>query len=385
MSSFLRQFARLVAVLQLFFAARVVHRMIRTSRGLRIPAARTSTAGASTTVIVPVLNEVRRLQPCLASLAAQSDVLQEILVVDGGSIDGTQDLVRQMSAKHPRIRLVEVPQAPPKWNGKAWNLKTGLSASTSFASWILCIDADVRVQPNLVDSLIAFAEHHELQALSVATQQELGDRRSGLLHPSMLTTLVYRFGIPGQIYDSVDQVQASGQCFLASREVLEQVGGFDSVAVTNSEDIALAREIVKSGNKIGFFETDDLATVRMYDSWLETWQGWSRSLPARDRSPRRNWVPRIAEVFAVQAMPIPVVVLHAIFRVGPAARLLVMVNISLAIMRLGVLAGTRRAYVSPPRTYWLSPLMDLPVAMKLATRSVRRTHTWRGRTVLSEE
>jgi dolichol-phosphate mannosyltransferase len=243
----------------------------------------------------------------------------------------------------------------------------------------------VRVQPNLVDSLIAFAEKHELQALSVATQQELGDSLSGLIHPSMLTTLVYRYVIPGQIYDSIDQVQASGQCFLASRQVLEQVGGFESIAVTNSEDIALAREIVKSGSKIGFFETDDLAKVRMYDNWLETWQGWSRSLPARDRSPRRNWIPRIAEVFAVQALPIPVVVLHAIFRFGPAARLLVMVNISLAIMRLGVLAGTRRAYISPSPTYWLTPLMDLPVAMKLVVSSIRRTHTWRGRPVLSEE
>ena len=47
-----------------------------------------------------------------------------------------------------------------------------------------------------------------------------------------------------------------------------------------------------------------------------------------------------------------------------------------------VLAGTARAYPNPPWTYWLSPLADLPVAIKLLQSAFRRQHTWRGRTII---
>ncbi len=54
-------------------------------------------------------------------------------------------------------------------------------------------------------------------------------------------------------------------------------------------------------------------------------------------------------------------------------------------MRLGVLAGTRRAYVRPPLWYWLSPLADLPAVALLIASALRRTHTWRGRTLVAEK
>src|SRR5687767_7154742 len=41
-------------------------------------------------VIVPVLNEANRIEHALGSLIAQPDEIYEILIVDGGSTDGTQ-------------------------------------------------------------------------------------------------------------------------------------------------------------------------------------------------------------------------------------------------------------------------------------------------------
>jgi dolichol-phosphate mannosyltransferase len=52
------------------------------------------------------------------------------------------------------------------------------------------------------------------------------------------------------------------------------------------------------------------------------------------------------------------------------------------LVRLGVLVGTARAYTWRPWTYWLSPLADLPVAVQLWRNALRRTHVWRGRTVV---
>jgi hypothetical protein len=51
-------------------------------------------------------------------------------------------------------------------------------------------------------------------------------------------------------------------------------------------------------------------------------------------------------------------------------------------MRIGVLAGTRRAYVHPSRAYWLSPLADIPAVALLIASALRRTHRWRGRVLV---
>jgi hypothetical protein len=39
-----------------------------------------------------------------------------------------------------------------------------------------------------------------------------------------------------------------------------------------------------------------------------------------------------------------------------------------------------RAYVARPWTYWLSPLLDVPVAYALQRSAMRHRHAWRGRT-----
>jgi dolichol-phosphate mannosyltransferase len=85
----------------------------------------------------------------------------------------------------------------------------------------------------------------------------------------------------------------------------------------------------------------------------------------------------LAEVLLVQALPLWLASLWT-WRLGrrePAT----LVNTALLMARLGVLGGTARAYTSPPPTYWLSPLADLPVAMRLMAMWRRRRHRWRGR------
>jgi dolichol-phosphate mannosyltransferase len=42
-----------------------------------------------------------------------------------------------------------------------------------------------------------------------------------------------------------------------------------------------------------------------------------------------------------------------------------------------------RAYAGRPSTYWLSPLADLPVALRLWRMARRRHHTWRGRALVA--
>ena len=351
---------------------------MRTGRGERIePANAAWSPSERVSVIVPVLNERARLALCLDGLIAQGDEVAEILVVDGGSSDGTLVLIADYAERDPRIRLIDASPIPDGWNGKVWGLQAGLEHVVTAQAWVLTIDADVRPTPGLTRALLHHATSRRLNVLSVATRQQVSGLGSGLLHPAMLTTLVYRFGIPGGCYRRVQDVQANGQCFLVRRTTLERVGGFAAVRDEICEDVTLARLLVEHGEEVGFYEAGDLVSVQMYPDARATWQGWTRSLPMRGRYWGAAGVTGLIEMLFVQALPIPLLLL---FR-GSAPAWTRTVNVSLAFTRLGVLAGTARAYERKPWTYWLSPLADLPVALAVIASAYRRVYVWRGRKV----
>ncbi len=372
---------RLLFMVQVLLGLRVLGRLARTARGEKVPTLpRSCLDPESVTVLLPVLNESTRIKPCLESLSRIGCDVDRIIVIDGGSTDGTQAIVSGLAERDARITLIEMnDRVPAGENGKAHQIEAGRRHAGRTRGWVLTIDADVRIDPRLVPSMLRFANRNRLAMLSVATQQQVSGAGSGLLHPSFLTTLVYRMGIPGQVTTRVEEAQANGQCCLIDVETLDRIGGFAAVVDSLCEDVTLARLVARAGQSVGFTETEGLAKVEMYADWRELWRNWPRSLVLRDRLTKRSWLLGVGEVLAIQALPLPVLALGV--RSGAQGHPLVRLNLGLLMARIGVLAGTRRAYLDPPRSYWLSPLADLPAAIALLSAGLRRRHTWRGRVI----
>jgi dolichol-phosphate mannosyltransferase len=372
----------LLALLQAFLGLRVFARLLRTMGGERIEAAQEDDEGEadSLAIIVPVLNEARRLAPCLEGLLAQGPEVGEIVVVDGGSTDGTQALVTEYVRREPRLRLLDASPVPPAWNGKTWGLQMGLRSLSPAFSLVLTIDADVRPAPLLARSLLVQMRKTGVAVLSVATLQEVADTGSGLLHPALLTTLVYRFGMPGQRTRRVREVQANGQCFLFKRAILEQCGGFALARDSLCEDVTLARALARAGYEVGFYEAGELVSVSMYENWREMWENWPRSLSLRDRFSGGQTLLGWLEIALVQALPLPLFLALVLAR-APYRWLTLMNGVGLAL-RIGTLFGTARVYRARPWSYWFSPFCDLPVAGKLGINALRRHYTWRGRSIV---
>jgi dolichol-phosphate mannosyltransferase len=371
-----------VVVLEAIAGARAVLRMLATAGGTPLASARAPRAG-SLAAIVPVLNEETRVAATLTALSRCGPELAEIVVVNGGSTDRTHAVVADAAANDARIRFMDASPTPPGWNGKAWNLETGLHATT--APWLATVDADVRVGPALLGDAVARAEADGLAALSVATRQELADAGAALLHPALLTTLVYRAGLPNVATCDPARVQANGQVFVARRDALVRHDVFREARASRCEDVTIARVLASNGEHVGFFEGD--AVVRMHDSWRDCASNWPRSLTLRDRfvAPARLAL-ALAELLFAQALPLPtLVILLALGDRVPFARAVTEIALALVMMRLGVLAGTRRAYVRPSFAYWLSPLADLPAVALLIVSALRRTHVWRGRVLVAEK
>jgi dolichol-phosphate mannosyltransferase len=373
----------LLALLQAAAGIRVVSRLARTALGERIAPSDAPLTTERVSIIVPILNERSRLEPCLAGAIAQPGEVVEILVVDGGSRDGSQDLVSRFAARDDRVRQTAAGPIPAGWNGKAYGLQAGLDRAEPAADWILTLDADVRPDPALTRSLLAHARRTGDAAIGVATRQWLSGAAEGALHPALLTTLVYRFGIPGHATTCVARVQANGQCSLYRREPLERCGGFASARSSSGVYVSVGRALAAAGYPVGFYEAEGLVSAAMYGGWRDAWRNWPRSLPMRDRYMGvAGWI-GLTEVVLAQAMPLALLPLRTGGRSGRqqrrSSRLAVAVNTVLLIVRLGVLAGTARAYPQRPWTYWLSPLADLPSAVQVWRSAFRRRHVWRGR------
>lgn len=60
-------------------------------------------------VIVPTLNEAKYINNLVNSIEKIDETEKEILIVDGGSIDGTRETVTTLISSHPNLKLIDNP------------------------------------------------------------------------------------------------------------------------------------------------------------------------------------------------------------------------------------------------------------------------------------
>lgn len=91
-------------------------------------------------ILIPTLNEADNLRDCINSIS----VADEIVVVDSGSSDGTQEIARELGAQVCDF----------KWNGQLPKKKNWALENISWKNeWVFILDADERFTPELVTEL----------------------------------------------------------------------------------------------------------------------------------------------------------------------------------------------------------------------------------------
>jgi len=124
------------------------------------------TATPSVSVIIPALNEVRSIGHVIADLP--TSLVSEIIVVDGGSTDGTAELARQLGA-HVIVEL-------RRGYGRA--CLAGLRHAAA-ADIVAFLDADYSDRPRELQQLID-------PIIAGRADLVIGSRLAGRLHPDAL-------------------------------------------------------------------------------------------------------------------------------------------------------------------------------------------------------
>jgi dolichol-phosphate mannosyltransferase len=342
----------------------------------------------SVSIVVPTLNEVDRIAPCLIGLSQQGVEVREITIVDSNSQDGTRDRVKTAISTEPRLRLLTDDPLPSGWVGRPWALHYGFLHSNPQCEWILGIDADTQPQPGLVASLLDAAISQGYDLVSLSPQFILTEPGEWWLQPALLMTLLYRFDSAGVKAAAPDLVMANGQCFLCRRSVLVQLGGYTRAAASFCDDVTLARHAAKQGFKVGFLDGAKVIRVRMYAGMRETWREWGRSLDLKDATTPTQLSSDLALLLLVQGLPLPLVfLLYNWWNLGYSflsLQLALGLNLFLVIVRFLLLLAIYPSYYRDRFSisglcFWLSPLADLLAVLRILLSALQQPKQWRGR------
>ena len=322
-------------------------------------------------VIVPARNEEACLGACLESLLRQPGVSFEVIVVDDGSSDRTRGIAQSFSG----ARLVDPDPLPPGWSGKNNALVAGSKAARG--EWLLFTDADTVHRAGSLARSLAEAHRQKAALLSYSPEQEVHGLWEKAVMPVIFAELASTYR-PSEVSDRASSAAAAnGQYILVSREAYDAVGGHSAVATSLLEDVALARAVKSSGRRIFFRYGGDVVRTRMYRSFAQLREGWTKNLALLFPSPVRLAVLRLTEFVLIAGGGAVVIVTGLREKWLPAliAALLTVTLFGFPIKRI------RRAHF--PWDANLLALIGLPVFSYLLVRSkmafAKGTVVWKGR------
>jgi len=326
-------------------------------------------------VIVPARNEEACLAACLASLEGQYSVSFEIIVVDDGSTDRTAAIARSF----PSVKLIEAGPLPGGWTGKSNALYIG--AQHARGEWLLFTDADTIHLPGSLARSLEEAKRHGVEMLSYSPAQELCGFIERAVMPVIFAELASKYR-PREVCDpNSPAAAANGQYLLITRKAHDAVGGHVAIAESLLEDVELARAVKGSGHRIRFRFGGDAVRTRMYRSFRQLSEGWTKNLALLFKAPALLALTRLLEFLAILG-GVALVALN----VGDT-RLAVLAGTAVALIYINFLLRIGKAHAGAPSS--ALAIFGLPIFSYLLLRSKLyykwcRSVTWKGRRYSTE-
>jgi rSAM/selenodomain-associated transferase 2 len=187
-------------------------------------------------VILPALNEAQQIAATLKPLQAMRTRGHEVIVVDGGSHDGTAELARPWADK-----------VASSERGRARQMNAGAAASSGEILWFLHADT---LAPENADALI-------IEALRVSPWARFDVRLSGR-HP--LLRVVARLM---NLRSCLTGIATGDQGICVRREIFTDIGGYPDLPLM--EDVAISERLKKRAGRPACLKTPLVTSSRRWE------------------------------------------------------------------------------------------------------------------------
>lgn len=227
----------------------------------------------SISVLIPARNEAVGITRTVNAVLSNTGVIFEVVVLDDDSTDGTGDLVRQIAAQDPRVRLLEGVPLPEGWNGKQHACHR--LAEVAQYELLLFLDADVQLKPTALQQLTRRkaqyaetgpAKGKPISLLSAFPNQETGTLLEKMLIPMMHYILLCYLPFSRMRSTTDPGVGAGcGQVFVTDRTSYQRAGTHAAIRETRHDGIRLPRVYRENNMLTDCVDGAGLASCRMYN------------------------------------------------------------------------------------------------------------------------
>ncbi|MFQ3616441.1 MAG: glycosyltransferase family 2 protein [Cyanobacteriota bacterium] len=347
-------------------------------------------------VVIPMYNESENLEGCIRSVldctSLSADHFQ-LWVIDDQSTDGTlaqlYDLQAQLNDSRLHILAGKPLPADQRWSGKNWACFQ--ASQHAEGDWLLFLDADVRLKPGAIASMVQTAIAHPADLLTCIPQVVCGSLVEWLVQPLMFTNAMVTFNSEVVRDPKSPTTYALGPCLLFSRESYAAVGGHGGIGSELAEDVAFARRLKHQGFRVVHVIGRDLLSLRMYRSFRTLWEGWTKVLYVGANYSVSLMLLLTLVMLSVYTVPwlALAIALYALLTAGGGLGgwLLLLLAIAGLVLQYRTRALGSHALGTTTRYWWLHSLSG-PLISALAIASIIKAETgwgwtWRGRSLKS--
>ncbi len=229
-------------------------------------------------VLIPARNEEKNLPKILDDLLNQTYQNFEIIVYDDNSIDETRNIIKKYNTIDSRIKYKIGEELPEKWLGKnyaCYNL-----ATEATGDYYVFIDADVRLETQMLEKSVWFAVSKKLALFSVYPQQITLTKGEILTVPLMNFILLTLLALPSLafrwFFKSLSA--ANGQFMFFEAQTYRKFQPHKLMKLQKAEDISIARFYKKKRQRIRCLANLSDIKCRMYESYKEATDGFSKNI-----------------------------------------------------------------------------------------------------------
>jgi len=238
-------------------------------------------------VIVAACNEGDTIEAAMRLRLKETYPNIEFLVVDDRSTDDTGVIADRVAAEDPRFRVIHVKSLPEGWLGKVHALQKGVEATDS--EWILFTDADVHIEPGVLERVVAWCEQRKLDHLTLLPHMDV-DRFSVKIFNAFFIRIAMSIqAIRYLIENPKVRVSAGAGAFnIVRRAALDRTPGMERLRL----------EVIDDGG-LGFLLKDYGASCSVINGAGSVNLCWYNSIGAMKKGFEKN-------AFALMAYSIPI-------------------------------------------------------------------------------
>ncbi len=187
-------------------------------------------------------NVITKLTEMLFNLDYPDDKLN-IFIIDDGSVDNTNQILKRLSAKYKKLKIIS--RNKDAGGGKSGALNYALQFTEG--EWIFILDADAQLKKDTLKRIIAFAHNESLYAVQLR-KSVLNSNKNFLTtcqSIEMAMDAIFQYG--RLAISGVSELRGNGQ--LIKKDILIGCGLFNEDTVTDDLDLSL--RLLLSKSKIG--------------------------------------------------------------------------------------------------------------------------------------